>query len=533
MERLHALGYLDGAFLGMRPWTRLTIARLVDATARKMQEEEQTWLLLTQEQDATPGGAGRREAKQILHRLSREYSPDLNVCGTHWELDSIYTMTRGITETPLRDSFHLGQTLVNDYGRPYEAGVNAYAGAAGRVERGRFSLYVRGEYQQAPSALAYSQSLFETLSETVDLIPVVSNPVQSTIPLGPIATANDFRVLEANASFRVLGHEISFGKSDHWMGPGKGGAFAYSNNAENIYAFQIDRTDPLHVPLLSDLIGPVRYDFFVGSLKGHTAPEDPWVHVEKISFEPTRNLEIGFERTVIWGGQGHVPITAHSFLKSFFSFQNVPVAEKFSRNDPGARFGAFDFSYRLPFVRDWVTLYTDSLSHDDVSPISAPRRAGLRPGLYLAQIPGVPKLDLRVEAALTDASVTNSSGGRFLVYENLQPQGPTNKGFLFGDAIGREDKGGNAWLTYHLSPEEQVQVSWRGVKAAKDFVPGSTTQNQFRVDATKQFGAEKQIRGHVWAQYEQWKAPIYRPGSQSDTTVEGEVTWWPGKRLRF
>jgi hypothetical protein len=252
-----------------------------------------------------------------------------------------------------------------------------------------------------------------------------------------------------------------------------------------------------------------------------------------LSFEPTRNLEIGFERTAIWGGKGHVPITVHSFLKSFFSFQNVPVAEKFSRNDPGARFGEFDFSYRLPFVRNWLTIYTDSLSHDDVSPISAPRRAGLRPGLYLARLPGVPKLDLRVEAALTDPSVSNSTGGRFLVYENLQPQGPTNKGFLFGDAIGREDKGGNAWLTYHLSPEEQVQVSWRGVKAAKDFVPDGTTQNQFRADAIKQFGAEKQIKAHVWAQYEQWKAPVYRLGAQSDTTVEGEITWSPGKRMRF
>ena len=49
-------------------------------------------------------------------------------------------------------------------------------------------------------------------------------------------------------------------------------------------------------------------------------PGDPWVHVEKISFRPTENLEFGFERTVIWGGQGHGPITIHTFLKSFFSF---------------------------------------------------------------------------------------------------------------------------------------------------------------------------------------------------------------------
>ena len=338
--------------------------------------------------------------------------------------------------------------------------------------------------------------------------------------------------MEANASYRIAGHEVSFGKSDHWMGPAAGGSFAWSNNAENIYAFQIDRADPLHVPGLSSVIGPIRYDFFVGSLKGHTAPNDPWVHAEKISFQPYRDLEIGFERTVVWGGRGHVPITIHSFLRSFFSVQNVSVAEKNSREDPGARFGTFDFNWRVLGLRNWVTLYTDSYVHDDVSPVSAPSRSGFRPGVYLSHLPGAPKLDLRVEAATTDPPVPNSTGGRFLAYENVQRQGPTNKGFLFGDAIGRENKGGNAWLTWHLSPAEQVQLFWRNDKAAKDFIPGGTTQNQFGLSAAKRLGASRDIEASASVQYEAWKAPIYRPGAQSDTTVAGALTWYPHMSLR-
>jgi hypothetical protein len=533
LDRLQALGYLDDAFEGLRPWTRLTIARMLVTANDTMHDQQLEWLLITQEKGAEPGGSGGREARSLLAALNQEFDPDLNACGAHAELDTVYSYTRGMTDTPLRDSYHLGQTLVNDYSRPYEAGNNEYTGGTARMEHRRFALSFRGEYEHAPFALGYSQPLFDLLSSQVDLIPVASNPVQSTIPLGPIAQGNTFRVLEANLSYRLLGHEISFGKSDHWMGPAKGGAFAWSNNAENIYAFQIDRTDPLHIPLLSDLIGPVRYDFFVGSLQGHTAPNDPWVHAEKFSFKPTRNVEIGFERTVIWGGQGHVPITIHSFLRSFFSVQNVTVADKFSRSDPGARFGTFDFSWRLPFLRNWVTLYTDSYVHDDVSPISAPRHSGLRPGLYLSHFPGAPKLDLRVEAATTDPPVSDSSGGRFLADEVVQQQGPTNKGFLFGDAIGREDKGGNAWLTWHFSPQEQLQLSWRGIKAAKDFIPSGTTQNQFRVDGTKRFGPDKNLEVHTWVQYEAWKAPVYRPGAQSDTTVAGEITWYPHKRIRF
>ncbi|MGC9158041.1 MAG: capsule assembly Wzi family protein, partial [Terracidiphilus sp.] len=86
----------------------------------------------------------------------------------------------------------------------------------------------------------------------------------------------------------------------------------------------------------------------------------PWVHVEKISFRPTENLEFGFERTAIWGGEGHSPVTLGDFFRSFFSATaGVGNIDKFGRNDPGARFGTFDFSYRLPFLRNWLTLYTD------------------------------------------------------------------------------------------------------------------------------------------------------------------------------
>ncbi len=109
---------------------------------------------------------------------------------------------------------------------------------------------------------------------------------------------------------------------------------AYSNNAENVCSFRINRIEPLQFPLLSNLLGPFRYDFMVGSLKGHTFPNAPWIHVEKVSFRSTQNLELGFERSVIWGGKDHVPMTIHSFLRSFLNCSGVTEAQKFSRNNP-------------------------------------------------------------------------------------------------------------------------------------------------------------------------------------------------------
>jgi hypothetical protein len=290
---------------------------------------------------------------------------------------------------------------------------------------------------------------------------------------------------------------------------------------------------------------------------------DPWVHVEKISFRPTENLEFGFERTVIWGGQGHAPITLRTFAKSFISFSSPGGNTKNGREDPGARFGAFDFSYRLPFVRNWLTLYTDSEVHDDVSPVDAPRRAAYRPGIYLSHVPGLPKLDLRVEAASTDPSASDhptppqgpsypSHYGQFMYWEGIQRQGYTNQGQLFGDWIGREDKGGQAWITWHLSGNEWLQVSLRNQKATGYFIPGSTiptytgspcsaispclppggtTLNDINFQVVKRIGKDFEINGKFT--YERWKAPIYLPGQQTVTATTIQLTWFPERKMSF
>src|SRR5580698_231712 len=535
--RLYALDFVDTVYLGMRPYTRSSVDHMLEEAGAKIE-------------DADPGPAtdeaqGIYEA--LMHELhSDEQGPCMTLQGKS-RVESIYSVERGISGTPLRDSFHLGSTIVNDYGRPYQHGFNDYSGASGYAAAGRFLIYARGEFQAAPSGTGYSTGLAQTLASTVDItkyffnntcaangsgptcVPLPLN-LLSTIPLGPISSITDGRWVEAYVSAHVLNHEVSFGKQDDWLGPGLGAGMAYSNNAENIYSFRINRIEPLHVPVLSYLTGPFRYEFLVGSLKGHTYPNDPWMHVEKVSFRPTENLEFGFERSVIWGGKGHVPITIHSFLKSFFSFQNVPASEKFSRNDPGARFGSFDFNYRLPFVRNWLSLYSDSEAHDDVNPISAPRRSAVRPGIYLSHFPVLTHLDLRVEGASTDP-VSNAGNGDFLYYETVQRQGVTNKGFIFADWIGRDSKGGQAWLTYHLSPSENIQFMYRNAKADKSFIPDGTTQNDYQVSVVKRVMKDIEIRG--WVQREEWKAPIYKPGQQSDTLAAAQITWFPKASKNF
>lgn len=570
MLRLYGLGYIDNIFVGMRPWTRASLENMLEEAGARIEDAQD-------DNDPTAD-----QAQEIYDALNQFLYQDVQgPCRSNQgntRIESIYTVARGISGTPLRDSFHLGSTVVNDYGRPYENGFNNYSGASGYASAGRFTLYLRGEFQGAPSATGYSPALAQALSavdNTLYINPVNGLPYnQPTIPAGPIGTATHGRFLEAYVSAQLLSHVISFGKVDNWLGPAKGGSMAFSNNAENFYAFEINRIEPLRIPLLSRLTGPFRYEFLVGQLRGHNYmpnaayeadpssnianvinPGNPFVHVEKLSFRPTENVEFGFERTAIWAGEGHSPANIKDFLRSFFSLSSPSSADKDGPKDPGARFGAFDFSYRLPFVRKWLTLYADSEVHDDVSPIDAPRRAAYRPGIYLTHVPGLPRLDLRAEAASTDptaSSVVAREYGHFMYWEGIEKQGYTNQGQLFGDWIGREDKGGQAWLTWHLSGNEWLQVNYRNQKATKDFIPGSTTAtftgrdcplstpclvpggttlNDFGFQAVKRIGKDIEVNGNFTVEH--WKAPIYLPGKQTVTTTNIQITWFPNRKVSF
>ncbi len=553
MLRLYSLGYVDDMFIGLRPWTRASVMHMLEDAGELLEDRE----------DEGDPAAG--EARAIYDALNRELHQDMEgPCGPHQgstRIESVYSLARAISGTPLDDSYHLGQTIVNDYGRPFENGFNSYSGISGYATAGRFTLYARAEFQGAPSAAGYSAALAQTLSNIDDtsyFVPSNVSPYgpttavfnQTTIPQGPIATATQGRFLEAYLSYQLLNHVISFGKQDQWLGPAQGASMAFSNNAQNFYAFEINRIEPLNVPGLSRLTGPFRYEFLVGALRGHTEmpdpiyesnpssgadnvvnPGDPWVHVEKVSFRPYRDLQIGFERTAMFGGEGHQGVSLHAFLRSFFSITAGNSSQKGNTTDPGARFGAFDFSWRLPYLRNWLTLYSDSEVHDDISPIDAPRRAAVRPGIYLSHVPGIPKLDLRVEGASTDPPTNRSTGGQFMYFEEIEKQGYTNQGQLFGDWIGREDKGGQAWITYHLSGNEWLQVSVRNQKAVNNFIPGGTTLNDIAFQAVKRIGKDFEINGRFAVEH--YKAPIYLPGEQTVTTTDIQLTWFSQRKVSY
>ena len=199
-------------------------------------------------------------------------------------------------------------------------------------------------------------------------------------------------------------------------------------------------------------------------------------------------------------------------------------ANETSANDPGKRTGGFDFNYRVPYLRNWLTIHADALSTDDPSPLAAPRRAAIGPGFYLARIPGIPKLDLRVEAVYTNTP-SSSNGGHFIYYDGFYHDLYTNKGHLIGSWVGREGQGLQAWSTYWFSPRNTLQFGYRHGNVYSDFVPGGETVKDASVKLDWWLRHDLSLSGLL--QYQKWLAPIFASAPQTNWTSSVKVTFWP------
>jgi Capsule assembly protein Wzi len=261
---------------------------------------------------------------------------------------------------------------------------------------------------------------------------------------------------------------------------------------------------------------------FVGGWT-QTLSNQPFIVGQKISLKPTENLELSFSTTALFAGPG-VPAIAHNLVRAMFSTGNgVPG----SSGDAGDRRGAFDVSYRFPQLAG-LTLYADAFTDDEPTPWLAWNKAALVSGFHLAQFPGIPKLDLRMEGLYSDPPGSNPTVRHGFFYSNSRyKSGYTNDGYLIGSWIGRQGQGAQGWATYWLSPRNNVQLNFRHQKVSQQFIPdgGSLTDIGISADywIRNKFGVSARV------QHERWLFPVLQPNPSRNLTVEVQVLFEPKK----
>jgi hypothetical protein len=510
-DRLVALGFVSTAYEGIRPWTRMECARLLDEAGEQIRSEE----------------IDSGEGTKIYTELSREFDSELarlnGAANIGVSVDSVYARATQISGTPLTDGYHFAQTITNDYGRPYGQGFNSISGFTAHAVAGPLSFALQGEYQHAPAVPVYSSTVQQAIANSDLTLP---------FPAGR-AEVNRFDLLNSTVAVQFHNLQLSAGKQSDWWSMTSGGPLLMSDNAEPILGLKLDNVSPYHIPLISKIFGDVRSEYFLGRLDGHhfefnvdhlvgpgNIQPQPFIQGIKVSFKPTQNLEFGFGFTAMFAGPG-LPFTFSNFIRTFYSHTSG-----FVRN-PGKRLTSFDFSYRIPGLRNWLTLYRDSLAVDEYTPLTS-SRPSLNIGLYMPKLPKLNKADFRAEVIGTPHTKEFAPG---FVYYGLRRyrDGYTNDGNILGSWIGRAGRGGQGWLTYWFSPRSTLQFGYRYEKVDRDFLQGGHLDD-FSIRPQIMLGRDVNLSGGI--QFEHWYFPLLSSTGRSNVTGQIQLTFFPQLRSR-
>jgi hypothetical protein len=522
LVRLAALGYVRTAIQGMRPWTRLECARQVNETA-----------------ELQAGADASAEVQKLHEALAQEFTTEVQLMSgeqnLHVQLESVYARSIVISGKPLTDNEHFGQTVLNDYGRPFQAGFNSMTGTSGWSAAGPFVIYARGEYQSAPSASSLSPAALDFISGVDGLPP---NP-----PSMPVAAISRFRLLDAYVGMNVGNWQVSYGKQSLWWGPGEEGAMLLTNNIEPLNKmFLVDRVSPIHLPSFFGHLGDIRMEFFLGQVSGQqfvnntagglensgmigqygqSLNPQPFLSGGKISFKFTPNFEISMSKTTLYGGPGN-PLTLKTLFDTTFSIH-------VNGRSVGDGRSALDFVYRIPKLRNWLSFYGDAFQEDEISPLNRPYKAAFQSGLYLAKVPRIPKLDLRLEGGTT--SPVNFATCNGCYYSNGQyVNGYTNNGELIGTWVGRAAQGESIRSNYWLGPQNRIGVELRHRKIDRQYLAQGGTQNDASLNAD--FFVKSGFRLSGTVQYERWQIPLLALNRQSNIAVTFQLGYQPKVHAR-
>ena len=487
--RLAALGYIHDQATGLRPWTRTECAREL---GEAMEIE-------------VVGGRYSEEAVRLIAALREEFRRDAGSTA-YLELSSLYGRYLSIAGKPLIDGYNFGQTIVNDSGRPISQGGNVDVGFTAEAVDGRVSFYTRSEFQHSPPFSSPAAALQATVHE---LEPVLA---------GSSTAVNRFEPVEMYAGIQLGGWSLTAGKQALWWGPGEAGPFSFSTDAEPFYSFRLTSASPIYLPGPLRHLGAWRADFIGGELSGHQFPPRPLVNGQKLTWNPTKDLELGFTRWSLFDGAGTHAFTAGSVIRNLFAngatFGNAI--------DPGDRKSGFDIRWRLPGTANRVTLYTDSYADDEPTPLTGPRRSAWAPGIYVASLPGLPHWDLRVEAPST--RLLTDQGGFFLYWNNIYHDANTNQGNLLGSWVGRDGRGLLIQTSWWQTARSHWDFGYRQVRIGPNFLPGGGTQDDAFARGSLQLGPA--WRMDLLTQYERYFIPMLG-GLRHDLVASLELTWQP------
>ena len=255
------------------------------------------------------------------------------------------------------------ETRANEGGIPTPKGIS-----------GRLSVLAREESTPFVSAHASAATFFGEAGET--------------------GTRVGETAIETGTPFASL----QIGKIAAWYGPGRLGALIFTNNAQSYPGIRLHNPVPIALPGVFSFLGNVQYDLFLARLESNRPIPNPLLFGMRLAARPSRFLEVGLSRSMIYGGKGQDG--GLSAWWDAFKGENT--------NDPGDKglvnqIAGFDVTLTLPFPSQPVQAYLEMAGEDQAHLLSTfvpfPSKFAYATGVFLPTLFGSAAHDLRIEWA--------------------------------------------------------------------------------------------------------------------------------------
>ncbi len=273
---------------------------------------------------------------------------------------------------------------------------------------------------------------------------------------------------------------LSLAAVDRWWGPGWEGSLILSQNARPVPGVTVQRrhAEPFRSRLLS-WVGPWQFVFFLGRLEREAFIPDANLMGARLTFKPTRDLEIGLSRTAQWGGEGR-PEDFRTLVNLLIGHENRGNGGITATNDPGNQLAGYDLRWVSPLFDLPYAVYGQFIGEDEAGGLPS-RFIGLA-GVELWGGWGSrgASYRLHVESADTTAGFYTSTP----LYNYAYEHGIYQSGYrYYGRSIGHSLDGDGRMTSVGMLWVDEKSRAWetlvrridpdRDAPGAKSFLDGS------------------------------------------------------------
>ncbi|MFQ5797127.1 MAG: capsule assembly Wzi family protein [Bacteroidota bacterium] len=292
LDRLIAFGLLEDYLYGLRPFTRVQIARLVMQAKNRLSRKDSFGVELQHSQredgkvDKITSDIGRSIAALENHFSSETLLMDGEATGEPWELqifrnftfDQNYIDSRSrLVPTDIRygsiDAF-INPMFSHRDGRPYVQGANGYLQFQNRLQAFKFL------------ALDFTPYLYLG-------VPKENARSQREVIIQRLTVKVGFRNLE-----------LQVGRDQVIWGQGEMGGVLISNNPKPFDMIKLSTIHPFRLPWYLRYLGPSSGSIFVARLgENRNFPHAALIGIST-NMRPLPSFEVGLYHTYLFGGSG-------------------------------------------------------------------------------------------------------------------------------------------------------------------------------------------------------------------------------------